>query len=277
MIAMPVSAEQLRLLNSKDLTAAFELSAAAGWNQTVEDWAMLVELLPEGCFGIEVDRRLVSTTTLVCYGQRLAWIGMVLTNAEYRGRGFARRLLGEALDRADAMGVETIKLDATDQGRPLYEKMGFSPEQAIERWTRVRSSVSRREAITAATDRYSTDLDCKAFGTDRSALLGMLLKRNKIYSNPNGFLFSRDGRTTGYLGPCVASNRDTAQTLISELIDASPQNIWSWDLLPANRESVAIASELGFVRQRCLTRMTRGRPLHQQDHMVYAIAGFELG
>src|SRR5438445_6279395 len=134
MIAMPVSTEQLRLLNSRDLASAFELSTAAGWNQTVEDWAMLIELAPEGCFGIEADGWLVSTTTLVRYGQRLAWIGMVLTNAEYRGRGFARRLLAEALDRADSMGVETVKLDATDQGRPLYEKLGFEPEQAVERW-----------------------------------------------------------------------------------------------------------------------------------------------
>src|SRR5438874_2176206 len=116
MIAMPVSTEQLRLLNSSDLAAALELSTATGWNQTVEDWAMLIELAPKGCFGIEADGQLVSTTTLVLYGQRLAWIGMVLTNAEYRARGFARRLLSAALDRADSVGVETVKLDATDQG-----------------------------------------------------------------------------------------------------------------------------------------------------------------
>jgi hypothetical protein len=67
------------------------------------------------------------------------------------------------------------------------------------------------------------------------------------------------------------------QALVTELIDQSPQDSWSWDLLPANRNAVAIASEFGFVRQRCLTRMTRGRPLHQRDQLVYAIAGFELG
>ena len=50
MIAMPVSAQQLRLLNSGDLTEAVELSAAAGWNQTEEDWSMLTELAPGGCF-----------------------------------------------------------------------------------------------------------------------------------------------------------------------------------------------------------------------------------
>jgi GNAT superfamily N-acetyltransferase len=275
MIAMSVSAEQLRLLNSRDLATAFELSTAAGWNQTVEDWAMLIELVPEGCFGIEVDCRLVSTTTLVGYGQRLAWIGMVLTNAEYRGRGFARRLLSQALDRADAMGVETIKLDATDQGRPLYEKLGFKSEQAVERWTRAGSSGSTQSAHSSRG--YSTDLDREAFGADRSALLGMLSKRGEVYESPNGFLFSRAGRTTGYLGPCVASDPATARAMISELINKSAQDNWSWDLLPANRNAIAIASELGFSRQRCLTRMTRGRPLPGRNDMVYAIAGFELG
>jgi GNAT superfamily N-acetyltransferase len=275
MIARPVSTGQLRLLNSKDLIAAFELSAAAGWNQTVEDWSMLMELTPDGCFGIEVDGRLVSTTTLVCYGQRLAWIGMVLTNAEYRSRGFARRLVAEALDRADAKGVETVKLDATEQGRALYEKLGFKSEEAVERWTRAGSSGSTQSAH--GSHGYSTDLDREAFGADRSALLGMLSKRGEIYTSPNGFLCSREGRTTGYLGPCVASQPAAARALISELINKSAQHGWSWDLFPANRDAVAIASELGFVRQRCLTRMTRGRPLHEKDHIVSAIAGFELG
>ena len=275
MSAMPVSVEQLRLLTSADLTAAFELSTAAGWNQTIEDWAMLLELAPEGCFGIEADGHLVSTTTLVCYRKRLAWIGMVLTNPEYRGRGFAHRLLTAALDRADSMGVETIKLDATDQGRPIYESLGFRPEQAIERWSQVSSSISPRKPNPS--ESHLNELDLEAFGADRSALLERLSKRGTIYENPDGFLFSRAGRATGYLGPCVASDPATARSLITEWINESAEGGWSWDLLPANKNAVAIASELGFVRQRCLTRMTRGHLLHGRNDMVFAIAGFELG
>ena len=132
----------LRLLNVSDIPAAVQLSAEAGWNQTGEDWRTLIVLAPEGCLAIEVDGELAATTTLLCYGRRLAWIGMVLTKLQHRGRGFARRLLTQALAQADQMGIETVKLDATDQGKPIYEKLGFRSEQAVERWSRPRNNLS---------------------------------------------------------------------------------------------------------------------------------------
>src|SRR5215472_11367337 len=104
---------KLRRLRAQDIPAAAQLSAQAGWNQTEEDWRTLLELGPEGCLAIEVDGHLAATTTLLCYGRRLAWIGMVLTKAEFQRRGFAKRLFREALKQADAMGIATIKLDAT--------------------------------------------------------------------------------------------------------------------------------------------------------------------
>ena len=69
----------LRRLAASEVPAALELSEEAGWNQTVDDWRMLIDLAPEGCLAIEVDGELATTTTLLCYGRRLAWIGMVLT------------------------------------------------------------------------------------------------------------------------------------------------------------------------------------------------------
>src|SRR5258708_25827684 len=97
----------IRILQEQDIAIAAELSAEAGWNQTPDDWRMLLRLNPEGCFGIDCDRRLVSTATLVCYGAQLGWIGMVLTNAPYRRRGFARNLVLHAIGRADELGVES--------------------------------------------------------------------------------------------------------------------------------------------------------------------------
>ena len=286
MVGTQVSTEQLRLMNAGDLAAALELVRAAGWNQTSGDWRMLLDLAPNSCFGIEVDGSLVSTTTLVCYEQRLAWIGMVLTREGYRGRRFARRLVAAALDRADSMGIETVKLDATEQGRSLYESLGFQREQPVERWFRPGSMESRTAESQAASrtptrlsslSRTLRDLDSRAFGADRSIMLQELAQRSPLYLGPNAFLFARAGRTTEYLGPCVAADPVAARAIITGVINDSARTGWSWDLLPANESAVALASELGFHRQRRLTRMGRGKPLRRQDEMVYAIAGFELG
>src|SRR5215831_17136543 len=110
--------EILRPLNVGDIPAAFQLSQQAGWNQTEEDWHTLLNLAHETCFGIEIQGQLASTTTLICYGRLLGWIGMVLTRSDFRRRGLARKLLQHTLNVADKMGIETLKLDATDQGQP---------------------------------------------------------------------------------------------------------------------------------------------------------------
>ena len=268
--------ERLRTLRADDLPAAFELSAQAGWNQTEEDWRLLLELGPEGCLGIEVDGQLVATTTLFCYGRRLAWIGMVLTRAEYRRRGLARKLLTYCLEQAHRMGIETTKLDATDQGQPLYQKLGFHPEQEIQRWSRPGESAAPLAAggMSVAEPWQSSDL--LAFGADRSILLRRLAQRHPPISTAQSYLFSRAGRVTAYLGPGVSDHPETARRLIAECVESTSCG-WSWDLFPRNQEAVAIANELGFSPQRHLVRMARGKELPEKENAIYAIAGFELG
>jgi predicted GNAT family acetyltransferase len=242
---------------------------------------MLLDLAPTSCFGIEAEGRLVATTTLLCYQRTLAWIGMVLTHPDYRGRGFAHRLVRAALDRADSLEIETIKLDATEHGRSLYASLGFQAEQAVERWYRPGSPKS--ETLEPQPRHSSTlpttlrELDIQAFAADRSIMLQELGQRSNLHSSPDAFLFARAGRATEYLGPCVAADPAAARAIITDAINSSAHTDWSWDSLPANQDAVTLASELGFSRQRCLTRMVRGKPLHGHDEMVYAIAGFELG
>lgn len=270
------STTEVRPLGTADLAAAVGLSTTAGWNQTEHDWRMLMELAPEGCFGIEADHTLVATTTLISYGQRLAWIGMVLTQPEYRRRGFARTLVTHSIDVADSMGIRTVKLDATDQGQHLYESLGFEAEGLIERWARPGTS----NLLTAKGELCSDQLlasDLAAFGADRSAMLANLATRSQVHTGDNAYLFVRAGRNTAYLGPSVADDSALAQALITSALQAHSSVAWSWDLLRANQKAIALASELGFTRQRVLTRMRRGEPLRGRDDMVYAIAGFELG
>src|SRR5262245_33125882 len=116
----------IRVMEQDDVSAALLLSSAAGWNQTADDWHMLLQLAPRSCFGIEADGRIAATTTLIQHGPSVGWIGMVLTHSDYRRQGFARMLLEKTLEHAESSGIQTLKLDATDQGQPLYERLGFT-------------------------------------------------------------------------------------------------------------------------------------------------------
>jgi GNAT superfamily N-acetyltransferase len=273
--------ENIRLLRAADLTSAMELSRLAGWNQTQDDWEMMLRLDPLGCFAIEVDDRIAATATLSCYGNRLAWIGMVLTRPEYRRRGFAQRLMESTLKRADDLKIQSIKLDATPQGQPLYEKLGFKTEQVVERWFHNgRSSHPRIEPLTSSlqySSQYSLEMDLKAFGANRSTLLQNLALRHSPRTITEAYCFSRGGTRARYLGPCVAETQKGARVVIEHTLRDSSESGWFWDLLSANKNAIRLAEEFGCAPQRRLERMVLGNSVPIKDEMVYAIAGFELG
>ena len=268
---------KLRLLRPADLPGAMELSRLAGWNQTIEDWDTLLRLDPHGCFVMEVDEGVVATATLLCYGKRLAWIGMVLTRPDYRRMGFAQRLVQAALERSVALNIESVKLDATPEGQPLYEKLGFKTEQIVERWYYDGRSTQARDKTIPSSDQYSLAADREAFGADRAMLLRELASRNPPNTVAGAHCFSRNGTRSRYLGPCVAQEQTAARLVIEQCLRGSPESGWYWDLLSTNRNAFEIAKEFGFVPQRRLERMVLGNSIDKNDDMVYAIAGFELG
>lgn len=258
-----MSNPSIRTLTPTDVPHVLALSRLVGWNQTAEDWRLAIQMNPGGCFAIESDGIVVATTTSIRYGTVLAWVGMVLTHPEYRGRGYARRLVERVLDHLD--GVDTVKLDATEMGMPLYRQMGFVEECAIERWIR-----TAQETASPAVGCYQPDveLDLEAFGADRGDLLGRLSGIGAA-SLPGAFAMGRGNR----FGPCISRSKEAVETLAQWFLSRRPNDAVLWDQFPEN----GIAQSLGFERFRTLTRMSRGRVLHGNQPLIYAGAGFEFG
>lgn len=252
---------RLRTLTLADVPHALALSTAVGWNQSTADWQLAIKMNPGGCFAMECDGIVVATTTTIRYGHELAWVGMVLTHPEYRGRGFARSLMERALEHLS--DVSTIKLDATEMGAPLYRQIGFVDECPIERWI-------RQAQVTApvAVDEYrpSFALDKEAFGADRGALLNELAKIEAA-SLGESFAMGRGNR----FGPCVARSTEDAESLARWFLSRHPNEAILWDLFEPG-----LARSLGFERFRTLTRMTRGE-VRRDNSLIYAGAGFEFG
>ncbi|MCC7155911.1 MAG: GNAT family N-acetyltransferase [Bryobacterales bacterium] len=269
---------EIRRLRESDVPQAYELSTIAGWNQTKADWKRLLNLDPDGCFCVEQDGQVVTTTTAVRHGGDLVWIGMVLTRPEYRGRGLARRLMVHALEWLESQDVSRSMLDATEMGQPLYEKLGFVSDYPVERWFRRASDEKPDDSAMGAFDvKDWVKLDSAAFGADRSRLLDLMDGGSGFAIENQGYALGRPGRIASYFGPCVAVDVDVARSLLVKFLAGLRGEAVIWDLIPASPGIVHLARAFGFDPMRHMVRMRRGGEYVPPSPRIVAMAGLEFG
>jgi GNAT superfamily N-acetyltransferase len=280
-------------MTKADIPAGMRLKELAGWNQTSSDWKRFLEASPEGCFVAEVDGKVCGTVTTISYEDRFAWIGMVLVDPEYRGRGIGTRLLERAVEHLDKLKMPAIKLDATPQGKPLYEKLGFQPECEIGRWTLRRTfSESAKESSSSGRDSVAPGLlesifgaDREVFGANRSSLLKSLhesapqLTRGILNSGSlEGYAFGRQGSFADHLGPWMAKDAATARNLLKSFLARAAREAVVVDCLSANSFAGDLLKSFGFSYSRPLTRMYRGTNDYiGRPELLCAILGPEFG
>lgn len=280
---MPDVAVHIRPLGEGDLGFANAVRGIAGWNQTLADWRRFVALEPEGCFLAECDGAPAGTATTTCYGADLAWIGMVLVHPDFRRRGIGTALLRHGIRHLrETRGIRCVKLDATPEGQPLYEKLGFVAEWGLRRWL-------RKEIILPDAGpppfRGATPGDFAAdaanFGADRARLLDSLAAGSfaAVFDDDGGFGLMREGSRANYLGPVSAANPETGLKLCRDLIAAAPGDRWVfWDIPDDNRVATKLAADSGFEPVRVLTRMWLGENAAPGDPArLFALAEPGLG
>jgi ribosomal protein S18 acetylase RimI-like enzyme len=282
---------RLRTMKVADLPFADSLRALAGWNQTLEDWERFLTMQPNGCFLAEWDGTPAGTATTVVYGLDLAWIGMVLVHPEFRRRGIGRALLRRCVEYLQRLNVKCIKLDATPEGRLVYEKLGFKEEWILRRWEGELSNSSRKTSHRRIRDWQDVDAlrfdpcDARAFGASRCELIFALARQSRFALScgrapeiSTGYGFLRPGAQASYLGPVVATSPHDGIALIEALLAQSCAGRVFWDIPDPNKAAIDWAARHGFRVQRTLTRMwlgdncATGNPLEQ-----FAIAGPEMG
>jgi Acetyltransferase (GNAT) family. len=280
------SGVKIRLLRESDIPAAMHLKRLAGWNQTESDWRTLLQLEPDGCFAAVFNDQVVGTTTTTSYGGELAWIGMVLVRPENRRAGIATKLLQTALSYLDHK-VAVVKLDATEEGKYVYERIGFEVESSIERWSRRGEAASfdrQPEEIDSDTQRQILQLDARAFGADRSKLLDVLLASSCVRpvitrseeGSVTGYALARSGSDAAYVGPIVSAQRSDAVEALDQLLEQLHPSAVYVDVNRNWGESQQLLSERGFAKQRDLIRMKQGLAIPTSP-LVFAIAGPEIG
>lgn len=276
---------EVRDLVPADIDAGLMLSKEAGWNQTVEDWAWMIDE-GQGWVCQDASGRVVATALTQPQGDAFGWISMVLVTEVWRRRGIAGFLMGRSIDALlEARLVPG--LDATPAGRSVYGPLGFRDIYGITRFRadrrESRDGLSRPmvRPMSSADLPTITALDRPIFGADRSGLLSSLPPRAPdlawVAEAGDGFCLGRNGRVAWQLGPVVASDAETAIALMRAALESLSGPVMID--VPDHHEAVAEwLRASGFVAERPYTRMLldHDRPLDDPAR-VFAIAGPELG
>ncbi|PTQ12701.1 GNAT family N-acetyltransferase [Sphingomonas oleivorans] len=281
----PDSRLRLRAMTSADLAAAQALSKAEQWPHRLEDWEMLLAL-GDGVVAVEGDT-VVGTTMWWPCGPKAATIGMVIVSRDHRGAGIGRMLMETALAATKA---ESQMLNSTEEGEPLYRKLGFEPVGEIlqhqgaafsvpiiplETGERIRPlGTSDWEAVAAMTE--------AATGLTRPALLA------ELQNSAHGVILDEDGRQAGFalfrrfgrgysVGPVVAPDIVRAKALISHWLGSQAGKFTRLDI-PGDSGLSAWLEDLGIVRVGRVVTMLRGKPLPATGDMrSFAIVTQALG
>jgi predicted N-acetyltransferase YhbS len=204
--------------------------------------------------------RVVGTACSVWFG-RTGWLGNVAVEDDVRGQGLGRVLSQQGVDRVRQAGAQTVLLTATDLGKPIYERLGFTDEGvSYGIW-------EQRAAPTLACDRSATvqpsgidDVirqDTAATGEDRSSYLAPFAEGARLPAGPG-----QDGYRLGLPwggGPIIAASPASARPLIVDMIRASPGSRLAFP--EVNAHGGALAVSFGFQLARRVRRMRLGPPV----------------
>jgi GNAT superfamily N-acetyltransferase len=271
---------QVRPMTLDDIPIGLAFSRQAGWNQLDRDWRRALDLQPDGGFVALRDGEPAGTTTVCIFGS-VAWVALVLVDERFRRQGIGRALMEHALGFLDARRVETVRLDATPLGQPLYEQLGFTVQYRLARYEGVleAGAVPPDEAVVAVPSERWPELavlDQSVTRTERSKLILRLFAEEPDEVRAvaraggwRGFLTSRPGGRARQLGPCVGPD---AGVLLEEARARHHGERAFLDIPEGNREAVALVEAWGFTVQRHLARMCRGVPVVERVEQLWASA-----
>ena len=192
----------------------------------------------------------VGCVLLADYGA-VGYVGSMAVDPGVHRSGAGTALMEALIALAAQSGIESLALDATEMGAPLYERFGFLEID--------RTLVLERRATPSATSLRSPDessferlveLDRELLGCDRKAALSMLASEQNVTVSldPRGYAMTR----ADVLGPWLASSPEASQ--------ASP-GIRRMFVPEMNGAALSIADMEGYRRTRSLRHMVRGSPV----------------
>lgn len=274
----------LRPMMADDIEAATELSREQQWPHREEDWELFLGL-GEGMVA-EADGKLIGTVMAWRFGETTATIGMVIVSPAAQGRGIGRQLMEAMIER---LGDRTIVLNATEEGLPLYLKLGFVETGRIYQHQGPAPDVpltelrpGERVRPKGKADGELAELYGKASGMERQALFDALAadSRTVVLSqdqHPVGFAMLRRFGRGWSIAPVVAPDAPGAKALILHWLAVKHGRFCRIDITAESGLGDWL-EELGLPRVGSVRTMARGpAPAPAPFPAVFGLAAQALG
>jgi GNAT superfamily N-acetyltransferase len=224
---MAITDLPVRRLGPADLPAIVALAGDRGWSPEENKWRLIFAV--SEAYGIDDPTGgLAGVVVLTRYGSGLAAVGMMLVASRHGRQGLGRRLMRHVLDKAAGA---VVYLTATEQGRPLYQRLGFHAVDTSTNYIGIfgtsqsdgaqQVASASAQPVTAAGLNALAEVDLAVFGADRRRVLAELLTfadRFVECGDPvSGYAAAWINGDTAMIGPVVAPDVATATMLISSL------------------------------------------------------------
>lgn len=273
---------EIRAFGPDHIAGAVALSRQENWPHRAQDWQMALQL-SSGAVALDDQGRVTGTILVTPYGADCAMINMVIVDRNARGMGLGRRLMEQAFALAED---RPLRLVATTDGMPLYQKLGFAPSGTILQHQGNVAALGAPDSVEAAS---ADDLpaikamDRGAYGADREALIDALAERGQFA------VIRRNGAIQAYaairpfgrgevIGPVIAESAKEAKALIGFFAASRPGAFLRVDT--DSRTGIADwLAEIGLAHVGGGVAMDRPpkKSTEQARPKVYALANQALG
>jgi ribosomal protein S18 acetylase RimI-like enzyme len=276
-------------LSFEDIPKLISLSASVGWDYDEHE---IRTIMKSGkIYGHKnKEGKIISSAAIIPYDTSLASLGMVIVHEEYRGMGLGKIVTQACIDTVSK--DTTIMLIATEQGKPLYEKMGFRAVDCIHKYlcdhyipvdlvkeVDIEINTFHPEDLTQI-----IKLDERAVGAERRKFLINRIEQAKeclVVKDSTGTIIGYGLSILGpinlILGPIVAPNVQIAALLLDKLA-SEHQGKLRIDVPSGNEEFILFLEQRGFHKvSQPPIMIINSKQLPRRNGTLYGIAAQAFG
>jgi len=281
---MAMSTTTIRTMTPADAEPAAAVVLAGGWGDRTLFFRFVTAAGACRPLVAEIDGEIVGTGVGTVNGP-VGWIGTIFVAPDRRGHGLGLALTRTVVDVLEAAGCRTLVLVATEQGRPMYERLGFEVQTTYRTLEapglpdaappdgRIRPY--RPDDLAAM-----ADLDRAATGEDRRHLLEAFATAESARS-----VVRSDGALGGFVvrapwggGATVAPDPDDAIAILeARRRAAGADRRVRAGVLAENEVGYRRLTDLGWIDAWSAPRLVRGAPLEWDPSALWGQFNHALG